>query len=293
MRHLVNRPTGSAAAGALRSTLSWTLVGAALLLPTAAGALDLNGFLPARGEGAAALSYTAEVYDQFWAGETNVDPPAGLGEVETVSLSLWLRWGFSDRLAVVANLPYVDVTSDGTMGFEDSGAADLEALLLFRALERSTGPVRHRLVAGLGVRTPASDYEGNAPVSLGDDSTDALLRLVYQLERGAFYLSQQVGFDARGDDAPDNFPLYTEAGYTYGGLTWSAFVSHLVADGGTDIGDPGFTFPSNQEEYTRVGGKLYGRFNDRFGASLAAFTTLDGRNTGDTNGVSAGVVVDF
>lgn len=271
---------------------AWAVLAAALLLPASTAAMNLNGFLPARGEGAVAISYTAESYDEFWVGETKVQEPA-LGEVETTSLSLWTRWGLTDRLALVANLPYVEVSTDGFAGFEDDGLADLEALLLFRALERSSGAVRHRLVAGAGVRTPASDYEGNAPVSLGDDTTDVLLRLVYQLERGGFYLSQQVGFDSRSDDAPDGFPLYTEVGYTVGSITFSGSYSRLFADGGTDIGEPGFTFPSNQEEYERVGAKLFGRFTDRIGGSLSAFTTLDGRNTGETTGASAGLVLSF
>ena len=265
---------------------------AAVLLSGASHAMDLNGFLPARGEGTAALSYTGESYDEFWVGRTRVEEPA-LGEVETASTSLWLRWGFTERLAVVGNLPYADVTTDGAAGLEDSGAADLEALVLFRLLETSTGAVRHRVVAGAGVRTPASDYEGDAPVSLGDDTTDALVRFVYQLESGGFYLSQQVGFDARGDDAADTVPLFTELGYTAGRVTVSAFYSYLAADGGTDIGDPGFTFPSNQEEYERAGAKLFGRFTDRIGGTVSAFTTLDGRNTGDATGLSAGLVFDF
>jgi hypothetical protein len=265
---------------------------AVLMLPVSAAAMNLNGFLPARGEGAVAISYTAESYDEFWAGETKVEEPA-LGEVETVSLSLWTRWGLTDRLALVANLPYVEVSTDGFADFEDDGLGDLEALLLFRALERSSGALGHRLVAGVGLRTPASGYEGNRPVSLGDDTTDVLLRLVYQLERGGFYLSQQVGFDSRSDDAPDGFPLHTEVGYTAGSMTFTGFYSRLFADGGTDIGDPGFTFPSNQEEYERVGGKLFGRFTDTIGGSFAAFTTLDGRNTGETTGASAGLVLSF
>ena len=49
------------------------------------------------------------------------------------------------------------------------------------------------------------------------------------------------------------------------------------------------TFPSNQEEYSRVGGKIYGRITDSFGLSGLFFTTLDGRNTGETDGFSVGV----
>lgn len=269
------------------------LLAATLLLPTAASALDLNGFLPLAGEGAAALSYSAESYDEFWRGETKVSTPPQLGEVETTSVNLWLRYGFTDRLSIVANVPYVDVDSDGTMGFADDGIADVEALALFSVLDRSGAGARHRLVVGAGVRTPASDYVADAPVSLGDGSTDLLLRLVYQVEVGGFYASQQIGLDSREDDVPDTFPLHTEAGYTWGRVTGSLFYSQLFADGGTDIGEPGFTFPSNEEEYERAGGKLFARFTESFGGSLSAFTTLDGRNTGDATGVAAGLVVDF
>lgn len=270
----------------------FVLLAASLLTP-AASALDLNGFLPAAGEGAAALSYSAESYDEFWRGDAKVPTPPPLGEVETTTASLWLRWGFTDRLAVVANVPYVEVEGDGTMGFEDDGVGDVEALLLFSALDRSSGTARHRLIAGVGGRTPASNYVADAPVSLGDGSTDLLVRVVYQLELASFYLSQQAGFDSRGDDVPDTFPLYTEAGYTWGRLTGSLFYSRLLADGGTDIGDPGFTFPSNEEEYSRAGGKVYVRFGERVGVAASAFTTLDGRNTGDATGGALGFIVKF
>ena len=266
---------------------------AALLAPAAGSALDLNGFLPAAGEGDAALSYSAESYDEFYRGETKVSTPPPLGEVETKTISLWFRYGITDRLSVVANVPYVEVEGDGTMGFEDDGVGDVEALVLFSVLDRTAGSARHRLVAGAGVRTPATNYVADVPVSLGDGSTDGLLRLVYQVEVGSFYASQQVGFDSRGDDVPDSFPLYTEAGYTFGRATGSLFYSRLIADGGTDIGDPGFTFPSNQEEYSRAGGKVYVRFGPRVGGSVSAFTTLDGRNTGDTTGGSVGLVLRF
>jgi hypothetical protein len=259
-----------------------------------AGAQDLNGFFPEAGSIDVALSFTQESYDEFWRGTTLVSNP-GVGEVETASTSLWARYGLTDRLALVATLAYVDADSDGTMGFKDSGVQDLSALVVYRMLHRETGGgrFRHTLAGGLGVRTDVGSYEADAPVSLGDGTTDGLVRLIYQFETGAFYLSQQVGYDLRGGDVPDGVPLYTELGYTFGRVTASAFYSNYSADGGTDIGDPGFTFPSNQEEFERAGLRAFVRLNDRFGLSAAAFTTLDGRNTGDSTGGSLGIVVSY
>jgi len=264
--------------------------GAALTAAPAAHAYDMNGFLPAAGEGAVALSFTTEGYDHFWAGEQRVAAPRELGEIETRSLTLWGRYGITDRLALVANLPYVDTEGDGTAGLADSGVSDLTALVAVRLAEPRGG---HSLTGAAGVRTDVGDYEGDAPVSLGDATTDGLFRLVYQFQARGFYVSQQVGYDLRGGDAPDGVPLHTELGYTFGPTTLHAFYTRYVADGGTDIGEPGFTFPSNQEEYERAGGGAYVRLGGSFGVSARAYTTLDGRNTGDATGVSVGGVVTF
>lgn len=261
-------------------------LGLALSIPAAA--TNLNGFMPGQGRGNLALSYTAESYDHFWVGDLEVSDP-GVGEVETDSLSGWFQWGFTDNLALVVDAAYVDVSSDGLGGFADSGLQDASVLLKQRFL--SSGP--HSLVGGLGVRTAISDYEANLPVDLGDNTTDALLRLVYQAEVGSFYFSQQVGYDLRSDDAPDGFPFYTELGYTFGPATLTLFYFNLVADGGTDIGDSGFTFPSNQDETTRLGLKVYSRINERFGLGLAGFDTLDGRNSGETSGYSGSLLINF
>jgi hypothetical protein len=255
------------------------------------GALDLNGFFPAAGRGDVALSYTSESYDEFWVGTTKVSDP-GVGEVKTKSFALWLRYGLADRWALIANVPQVDASSDGLAGFGESGLQDLTGLVAFKAVERGAA-TRHRLVLAGGARTPISDYEANIPVDIGDGSTDVLLRAVYQLEHGGFYLSQQVGYDLRGDDVPDGFPLYTEAGYTWDRVTLNGFYLRYLADGGTDIGDPGFTFPSNQDETERIGAKVFGRVSDAFGLFAAGFSTLDGRNSGDATGLSVGVTYSF
>ena len=267
-----------------------TALAAGLLVAPAAHAYDMNGFMPAAGEGAVALSFSSESYDHFYRGETKVATPPFLGEVTTETVTLWGRYGLTDRIALVANLPYVDVEGDGRDRLGDSGIGDLTALVKIRLADFGGG---NTLTGGLGIRSDVGGYQGDAPVSLGDASTDGLFRLVYQFQRGGFYVSQQVGYDLRGSDVPDGYPLYTELGYTFGRTTLNAFYSQYFADGGTDIGDAGFTFPSNREEYQRIGGKAYVRFAGGFGVSASAFTTLDGRNTGDSSGFSVGGVATF
>ncbi|NJL28948.1 MAG: transporter [Thermoanaerobaculia bacterium] len=234
-----------------------------------------------------ALSWTSESYDEFWVGNEKVSVP-DLGEVTTRSLSTWFTWGLTDNLALVANVAHVDVDTDGLAGFEDSGVQDASALVEYRFARVRSGALQHDFVVAGGLRTPLSNYVADAPISLGDGTTDVLFRFVYQLRTDGFYFSQQVGYDVRGEDAPDGFPLYTELGRTWNQLTLSGFYIRYLADGGTDIGDPGFTFPSNQDETQRVGAKLFYRVTPRIGVTVLGFTTLDGRNSGDTSGVSVG-----
>ncbi len=263
-----------------------------LALSAPALALDVNGFLPAAGEGDVALSYTSESWDEFWVGDVEVTEPA-LGTVDTDSLALWGRFGLTDDIALIFNLPYVSTDGDGPAPFEESDLQDATVMALFRFASIESGDVRHRFLAGVGLRTPASGYEANAPIDIGDGSTDVLTRFVYQIEVGNFYASQQIGYDLRSLDVPDNWALYTELGLTTGRLTWIGFYQQTNADGGTDIGDPGFTFPSNEEEYQKAGLRIFARLTDHFGFSAAGFTTLDGRNTAKTEGYSGGLVVGF
>lgn len=255
-------------------------------------ALDMDGFMPEKGHGSAALTYNVESYDEFWVGKTKVSEPM-LGEIENRSTSLWLTWGLSDDLALVLSAAQVSSEADGPAALDESGLQDLALLVKWRFWQGWQGDAHHSLVAGAGVRTPLSDYLANGPVSIGDGTTDALVRLTYQLEVRSFFFSQQVGVDLRGGEAPNGFPLLTQAGVNLGRVTLSAGYYRYVANDGTDIGQAGFTFPSNRDETERLSAKVLFRVNERWGVQAGAFNTLDGRNSGDADGLFAGLTFGF
>ena len=257
-----------------------------------AGAQDLDGFSPEPGHGDVAFSLNFDSYDRFWVGNQKVFEPA-LGTVDTFSASLWWRHGLSERFTIVATVPYVDVDGDGTANLSDSGAQDLSAFLQYRAWSAELGSARHSIAFAAGFRTPVGSYEADLPISLGDDTTDALVRAIWLVQLGRWYVSTQTGWDVRGDDAPDGLPLALTAGRSFGRVTPSVTWYRYWADGGTDIGDPGFTFPSNKDEFERLGAKVYARLTSSFGISVGGFTTLDGRNSGDTDGYAAGIVWSY
>jgi hypothetical protein len=254
-----------------------------------------NAFLPRAGGATIAVSQTFEYYDEFWRGDEVVSNP-GLGRVETGSATVWMQAGLTDDLALAANFAYVDVRSDGTDGLADQGLQDRAFLLRWRFLDTMPGGWHHSLVAGAGLRMPASGYDPNSPVALGDGTTDGLFRLVYQAQYDAFwgtYLAVEAGYDARESAAPDGASLRGELGATFYRLSLAGILHATWADGGSDIGDPGFTFPGLNEEWVRLAGNAYYRVSPTFGLALSGFTVLDGRNTGRSRGVSTSLVVNL
>jgi len=272
----------------------WPLLLFLFLVSAPLAAADLTGFLPAKGHGTVAVGYTNESYDEFFRGTEKVPLPGPLGEISTTSYSFWMNYGLTDRLALIVNAAYVEAEADGPSGLSDSGPQDLAVLLAMRLWESTSGSgTSHSLVGAIGGSTPTESYTADSPVARGDKSTDALLRLVYLLHKGSFYWSQQVGYDLRSDDPPNGIPLYTELGLSTGHWTWIVWYSQYLAQSGTDIGDPGFTFPSNQEDLQRLGAKAVVTFPNGWGGVVGAFTTLDGRNTGYATGLSVGLLRQF
>ena len=254
-----------------------------------------NAFLPSRGAVTVALSHTFEYYDEFWVGEMKVADP-GVGRVETGSASVWLQAGLLDDLALVANFAYVDVRTNGAGGFQDQGLQDRTFLLRYRFANAASGNWRHTIVGAAGMRIPATGYDPNGPVALGDGTNDALARLVYQVQAdryGGTYLAVEAGVEARGGDAPNGNSLGAELGSTFSRLSLAANVASVWAADGSDIGEEGFTFPGLKEEFVRFGGTAYYRVSPEFGLALSGFTTVDGRNTGRSRGASTSLVVNL
>jgi hypothetical protein len=259
----------------------------------AAGAQGLNGFLPEPGSATVAVSHTLESYDEYWVGPTAVTDSL-LGEVETGSVSLWVDVGLSRDVALTAQIAYVDVASMGLLGQSAAGLQDRALLLRWRFLQGETSGYRHSFVAGGGVRAPASGYEPNRAIALGDGSLDGLFRLVYQVQAdhlAGAWLAGELGFDMREDDVPNGMSLNAELGAVAGRAALSAWVTRVWADGGPNLGDVGFTYPEVDEEWVRVGGKAYVGISGHTGLAISAFATPKGENTGKATGTSAALVL--
>jgi hypothetical protein len=270
--------------------LSLFLVSATLAaLSGTAQAQGDNGFLRGRGKFDIVLSYTEDSYDEFWIGDDKVSPPE-VGEVTRESWTLYGAYGLRDDLDLFLSGSYVDAETDGTVPFEDE--RDLQDAIFglkWRFLEERAGPGAFSLLLAPSIKQPLGDYENNDVTAIGDGQTDLRGRLIahYQFDVGAF-VALESGYDRRNGAPDDEIPFHATVGATFANLTVAPFYSMVDSQGGYDIGEG--SFPGVEEDYTRYGVNAYFRINETFGLTGMWRTTSDGKNTGEAEAFSLGLV---
>jgi len=267
-----------------------------LLVGMSTAAQGETGFLRGKGKTDVVVTYTNDHYRKFWAGNDKMKS-AGVGRVTRQSYSLYAAYGLNDQIDLIVKGSYIKSDSSGAGNAPtERDWQDLTLSAKWRLWERTYENGSELSLAALpGIKLPMTDYEDNAITAIGDGQTDLQFRVVgmYRLANGAF-AALESGYDRRNGAPKDEVPINFTIGATVvKGLTLSAFISDVDSLGGTDIGPPGTNyFPANEEDYTRTGLSAYYRINEYLGLTGTWRTTLDGKNTGDVEGFSAGVVVN-
>ncbi len=249
-----------------------------------------SGFLRGEGNLDLVLSYGLDTYDEFWIGDSKVTNPP-FGRVTRQYFTVYGAYGITDSIDLTLNAAYVHVDTDAVFNDED-GLQDLAASAKMRFIQERFGSMTLNVLAAPGVKVPMTHYEDNSVPAIGDGQVDLRLRGIIQLvhDSGAF-IALETGYDVRFDAPHDEVPINLTAGITFDRITLSGFVTRIESLGGHDIGQG--SFPGVEEEYWRVGGGVYCRLTETLGITASGWTTLDGRNTGDVDGFSAGVVLSF
>ncbi len=265
-----------------------------LLLSALASAQGETGFLRGAGHLDASISYTKDAYNEFWLGTRKVHD-GGVGRVARTTYNVYLAYGATDDVDLSLSAPYVISRSSGSGNF-DHREADIQDLGLqakWRLARERVGPGEASLLVAPGIKIPFGTYEENSVTAIGDGQTDYRGRVIahYGLDSGVF-VSLESGYDRRAGKPKDETPWNVTVGATFfDRLTVTPFYSGVRSYGGQNIGqDP---FPAVQEEYDRWGVGAYARLTDQFGLTGFWRTTTDGRNTGDVEGFSLGVVIRY
>lgn len=270
-----------------------------------------------KGQLCLAAIYQNDTWDHYWEGTLKRDNQ-NVGTLTRQTVLPMFALGISNKINVLAALPWVSTDASagqvrGANGIQDLGIWLKGELFNFKV---GTGKFSAHAVGGLTL--PASNYLADyAPFSLGLGCPDGSLRGIfqYQFDNG-IYLRTQAGFHVRGTTKIERDYYYTTYGIysdkvdmpnaaTYGttagiwlfdySLKLELFHEGMNTLGGHDIRRQDVGFPSNNMDFTRIGGGFhyYTPFLKGLGIVGSANRVLSGRNIGQSTVIMGGISYQF
>ncbi|NNE76473.1 MAG: hypothetical protein HKN31_05305, partial [Pricia sp.] len=85
-----------------------------LMLGTTGNAQGIiDGFYNLNGNLGITVSYTGTSYDEFYVGKEKTGPVPAHNKITQSIFSLYAKYGLSDNLTLILNLPYISASGDG------------------------------------------------------------------------------------------------------------------------------------------------------------------------------------
>jgi len=259
------------------------------------------------------LDYVSDSWHQYWEGAL-LRENGNLGTVRRQTFAASVNYGISNRLNVIARLPYVRVKASGGQLAPSHGLQDWGLWLKAKVWEAG----HWSFLGVLGASGPASNYAMDyMPLNLGLGAFESTLRglLNYQNNSG-IYAWAQVGFHARSNVHIERNYYYTDRAY-YTNLvdmpnayTWGASIGKwwrgntlrlefntngLRTMGGHDIRRNDSPFPSNRMNFFQLGGlaQYFPPAAPNLGFLVSVSRALDGRNIGQSTVLNTGIQYRF
>jgi hypothetical protein len=322
MRHFVNPPTRErnmvqVVWARLRATsLVAVLLLAASGVPAGAQTME-DGLMMPKENLCTGFLYAHDSWENYWEGSLK-RINGNIGTVTTEAISWMGNYGVTDRLNVIAMVPYVKTRASqgvlqGMQGFQDLTVAAKYHLLETDFTKHGT--LRTIVVASAGA--PLSDYTPDfMPLSIGlaSKSLSGRLTLMFHAKRrwfihasGAYTWRGNVTLDRSAyftedrlflsDEVamPDVFSYVVSAGYLTPRLHVPISFSQQITQGGGDIRRQDMPFVSNRMDFQKVEAlAMYYLPKPRnLSVRLAGTYAVNGRNVGQATTVTAGLFYLF
>jgi hypothetical protein len=260
--------------------------------------------------------YTHDSWDHYWEG-TRKRTNGNIGTITTQSIAWMGTYGVTDRLNVVAMVPYVWTNASQGVLQGQSGIQDLTVAAKYNVLQKPMGgKLRLRTFAVASAETPLSSYTPDfLPLSIGLHDPRVSLRGTANLRHekgwfvnasGAYTWCDNVTLDrtsyfTNGEyfmtdevEIPNVFSYVLSAGYMRSGLQIPISFSKQVTQGGGDIRRQDMPFVSNKMNFTKIQAMaLYTLPRTNLALRAAGTKTVDGRNVGQSVTLSGGLLYTF
>jgi hypothetical protein len=260
--------------------------------------------------------YSHEQWKDYWEGSLKRDNQ-NVGTVSTTQI-MWVgNYGLSEKINLIAMLPYVKTAANGGTLAGQAGIQDLTLAIKYRLLKKEfTGG--QFSVFGVGVfSTPLTNYSPDfLPLSIGMASTTVSGRLtaVYQLTQG-WFVSASGGYVWRSNVTLDRPSYYTDGniyftnevwmpnqftstysiGYQKSALQVELNLTQQNTMGGGDIRRQDMPFVSNRMNFLRIGalGMYYLPKPKNLAVRAHVAYAVDGLNVGQSISLMGGLLYTF
>jgi hypothetical protein len=261
--------------------------------------------------------YTHDSWDQYWEGSLKRGN-GNIGTLTTQSLAWMGNYGITDRLNVIALVPYVWTGASQGVLHGMSGFQDLTVAAKYNLLE--TGFTRHGSLLAIAVASagvPLGDYTPDfLPLSIGSQSKrfSGRATLHFRAKKGWFvngtaaytwranvtldrpaYFTDGRLFLSNEVAMPDVFDYTISAGYLKHGLYIPLSFSQQSTLGGGDIRRQDIPFVSNRMNFSKVDALVmyYLPMARNLAVKAAGTYTVSGRNVGQATTFTGGLLYTF
>jgi hypothetical protein len=294
----------------LSRAVPWLILAAVSASSAGAQRIDDGLMMPRRTLSAGAV-YAHDSWDEYWEG-TLKRTNGNIGTLTTRSITSVVRYGLTDRLGVIATLPYIWTHASQGVLHDMSGFQDLTLAAKVRLL--NTGPGSLGAFSAFVVGTaavPVSNYTPDFyPLSIGTGGgrTSARLTLNFQsnsawfvnassaytfcanvrLNRNSYYTNGQLYMTSEVA-MPNVLNNTFGAGVERGRWRIPLSLTQQRTLGGGDIRRQDMPFVSNRMDFVKLDGGVMYALPKNLSVQLGAGHVLSGRNVGQSTTFTSGL----
>ena len=260
------------------------------------------------------FTYMYSGWDHYWEGALKRNNQ-NIGKYTSQEVMYMTNYGITDKLNVIAGLPYVwtHVTAGTLHGLK--GFQDASLFIKWKPLAFKFGKAKLSFFTVGGVSTPVTKYEVDfQPMSVGLGTTNLTGRLTGDLQVGMFYTTFSAAYVWRSNVKIDRTSYYTtqihntnevempnmnsinwNIGIRRKYLTAEILVEKMTTLGGFDIRRNDMPFVSNKMDMTSVG--VHAKYTLPFFTHIEILGgggyVVKGRNVGQATMFHAGAYYIF
>jgi len=276
---------------------------------------EVDGLFMAKNNFCGGIIADYSQWDHYWEGELYREN-LNIGAFTSKSAMLMGNYGINSKTNAIFTLPYIQNQVSGGTLIGQQGLQDLSLYLKRELYLKNLNGWLVSAIGVLGVSTPVSNYVADyLPLSIGVKSRNAIGRFTFDIQKKKFFATASVFGALRSDIQIDRNSYYTTeliysnqvnmpnlTGFNLR-LGWRKDPDHYIETvvdrmntaGGFDIRRNDMPFPSNNMDAVRLGvGAKWGiPKTNGLSVMFMANQTVAGRNVGQSQNISAGLVYQF